>query len=48
LLEQGGGAEEADLFGHCAKKELEITTTPSNVPVRESWRWTEKRRNASD
>jgi hypothetical protein len=47
-FEQGGGAEETGFCGHCAKKLLEMTTTPSNVPGRKSWRGTEKRRNAPD
>jgi hypothetical protein len=47
-FEQGGGAEEAGFCGHCTKKLLEITTTPSNVPGRKSRRLTEKRRNAPD
>jgi hypothetical protein len=47
-FKQAGRAEETGFCGHCAKKLLEIATTPSNVRGRKSWRRTEKRRNASD
>jgi hypothetical protein len=47
-FKQGVGAEGAGFRGHCAKKLLEITTSPSNVPARESRRFTEKRRDAFD
>jgi hypothetical protein len=47
-LTQRGAAAEVGFGGHCAKKLLEITTSPSNVPARESRRCTEKRRDAFD
>jgi hypothetical protein len=46
-LKREGGADEVGFCVDCAKKLLEITTSPSNVPARESWRCTEKRRDAS-
>jgi len=47
-VKRGNGAEEVGFCGHCAKKLLEITTSPSNVPARESKRCIEKRRDAFD
>jgi hypothetical protein len=47
-FKQGSGAAEVGFRGHCAKKLLEITTSPSNVPARESKRCIEKRRDAFD
>ena len=40
--------EEPGFCGHCAKKLLEIATTPSNVPGRRNRRCTEERRNSSN
>jgi hypothetical protein len=47
-VKRGNGADEVGFCGHCAKKLLEITISPSNVLARESWRCTEKRRDVSD